>query len=60
MTLNRPHQPERTRLVKVLIGAGARPQFVKLGPIAQAFAMTGDIEHIIVHTGQHYEEPFRV
>lgn len=33
---------------------GARPQFVKLAPIAQA--MTGRAEHIVMHTGQHYDE----
>jgi UDP-N-acetylglucosamine 2-epimerase (non-hydrolysing) len=41
--------------VKVLSVVGARPQFVKLGPIAQSFAAAGDIEHLIVHTGQHYD-----
>jgi len=41
--------------MKVLSVVGARPQFVKLGPIAGEFAEVGDIEHVIVHTGQHYD-----
>ncbi len=46
--------------VKVLSVVGARPQFVKLGPVAQEFAAANQsggerIEHVIVHTGQHYD-----
>ncbi|NUU25115.1 MAG: UDP-N-acetylglucosamine 2-epimerase (non-hydrolyzing) [Streptomycetaceae bacterium] len=40
--------------MKVISVVGARPQFVKLAPVAAAFHGTGH-EHRIVHTGQHYD-----
>ena len=40
--------------MRVVSIVGARPQFVKLAPVAKAFA-AGGIEHKIIHTGQHYD-----
>lgn len=40
--------------MKLMSVVGARPQFVKLAPIAHAAAAAG-VEHFVVHTGQHYD-----
>jgi UDP-N-acetylglucosamine 2-epimerase (non-hydrolysing) len=41
--------------MRVLSVVGARPNFMKLAPVDRALAQRVDIEHVIVHTGQHYD-----
>jgi UDP-N-acetylglucosamine 2-epimerase (non-hydrolysing) len=41
--------------VKILSVVGTRPNFMKLSPVAQELARRPGVEHVIVHTGQHYD-----
>lgn len=47
--------------MKLVSIVGARPQFVKLAPFARAIQkyndkhVSGQIEHVIIHSGQHYD-----
>ena len=41
--------------MRLLNVAGARPNFMKIAPLMQAYAEAPDIEARLVHTGQHYD-----
>ncbi len=41
--------------MKVLLVAGARPNFMKIAPIFHAAGEVDGLECLIVHTGQHYD-----
>jgi len=42
--------------LKIVHIVGARPNFMKIAPVMEAFARAGDVEQVLVHTGQHYDE----
>ena len=42
--------------MKVLVVAGARPNFVKIAPLMSALSDAAGFEARLVHTGQHYDD----
>ena len=42
--------------MRVTSVVGARPNFMKIAPLAAAFTRAGGFDHRIVHTGQHYDQ----
>src|SRR5680860_1316796 len=42
--------------MKILTVIGARPQFIKASALSRAIQDKSDIEEVIVHTGQHFDE----
>src|SRR6188474_3067181 len=46
--------------MKIVVVAGARPNFMKVAPIMEAFATIAkslpDLNVLLVHTGQHYDK----
>lgn len=42
--------------MKIVSVVGARPNFMKIAPLAEAFRRRPAIRSVLVHTGQHYDE----
>jgi UDP-N-acetylglucosamine 2-epimerase (non-hydrolysing) len=43
-------------MMRLLSVVGARPNFMKIAPIVDELKKFSDIEHCLVHSGQHYDE----
>jgi UDP-N-acetylglucosamine 2-epimerase (non-hydrolysing) len=43
-------------VIRLLSVVGARPNFMKIAPVIEALKNFSDIEHCVVHSGQHYDE----
>jgi len=46
---------ECLEMIKVILVAGARPNFMKIAPILREIKKHKTVEALIVHTGQHYD-----
>ena len=47
---------EKGTIMKILNVVGARPNFMKIAPLMEEYKHHPDIEPLLVHTGQHYDE----
>ena len=43
-------------MIRLLSVVGARPNLTKIAPIVEALKNFSDVEHCLVHSGQHYDE----
>jgi UDP-N-acetylglucosamine 2-epimerase (non-hydrolysing) len=43
-------------MIRLLSVVGARPNFMKIAPIVEELKNFSDVEHCLVHSGQHYDE----
>ncbi len=41
---------------KIVTITGARPQFIKASPVSKAIRGMSDMQEVIIHTGQHFDE----
>lgn len=41
--------------MKLITIIGARPQFIKAAAVSRAIARRDNIQEVLVHTGQHYD-----
>jgi UDP-N-acetylglucosamine 2-epimerase (non-hydrolysing) len=41
--------------MKIVHVVGARPNFMKIGPVMRAFDQADGVDQLLVHTGQHYD-----
>ena len=41
--------------MRIISVVGARPNFMKLAPLDRALVNRDGFEHLVVHTGQHYD-----
>lgn len=42
--------------MQIILIAGARPNFMKIAPLMEALKAAPDMDPVLVHTGQHYDE----
>jgi UDP-N-acetylglucosamine 2-epimerase (non-hydrolysing) len=42
--------------MRILSVVGARPNFVKIAPVVSELQRVPEVEHCLVHTGQHYDQ----
>jgi len=41
--------------MKIISVVGARPNFMKIAPFCKALSKHPEVQHVLVHTGQHYD-----